>query len=174
MRFRQIDVLGYQAGALIAAELAISRPTQVRRLVLVSIPAVTDADREAFRRSSDASPPATDGNHLSSEWARARDAYGPGVPDEVIARAYAEKLHNGAQGSWGVTAALQYPSKERLGLITQPTLVLRPKDDTWDATPRVREILPKARLLDLPEQGQGLFEVAAAAALAAMSDFLRG
>ena len=46
MRFRQIDVLGYQAGALIAAELAISRPQQVRRLVLASVPVLNDAERE--------------------------------------------------------------------------------------------------------------------------------
>src|ERR1700759_3238569 len=38
MRFRQIDVLGYQIGSLIPAELAIARPTQVRRVALVSVP----------------------------------------------------------------------------------------------------------------------------------------
>src|ERR1700683_2980377 len=35
MRLRQVDLLGCQAGALIAAELAIARPQQVRRGVLV-------------------------------------------------------------------------------------------------------------------------------------------
>ena len=36
MHFRQLDVLGCGAGALIAAELALSRPQLVRRLALVS------------------------------------------------------------------------------------------------------------------------------------------
>src|SRR4051812_36049847 len=35
MRFRQIDVLGHQAGSLIATELAIARPKQVRRVLMV-------------------------------------------------------------------------------------------------------------------------------------------
>src|SRR5262249_20263811 len=44
-RFRQIDVLGYQQGSLIAAELAIARPQQVRRIVLVGVPPTTEGDR---------------------------------------------------------------------------------------------------------------------------------
>lgn len=38
MRLRAVDLVGHQLGALIAAELAIQRPQQVRRVVLVSLP----------------------------------------------------------------------------------------------------------------------------------------
>lgn len=41
MRLRQIDVLGYQAGAQVAVELALARPKQIRQVVLVSAPEVT-------------------------------------------------------------------------------------------------------------------------------------
>ena len=174
MRFRQIDVLGYQLGALIAAELAIARPKQVRRVVLVSVPALTDADRETFRLAQGQAITTTDGGHLVSEWQRVRDAYGPGVPPEVPANAFADRLRSGQQGAWATTAILQYPARERLGLVTQPSLVLRPRDALWEATQRVRELLPKARLVDLPEQGQGLFEASPEAAADAMKDFLRG
>src|SRR5215469_2379862 len=128
MRFRQIDVLGYQVGALIAAELAIARPKQVRRLVLVSVPALTDADREVFRQTHSSSAAAADGSHILSEWQRVRDAYGPGLPPEVAASAFAERLRSGTHGAWATTAMLQFPIRERLGLMTQPTLVLRPRD----------------------------------------------
>ncbi len=174
MRFRQIDVLGYQTGALIAAELAIARPAQIRRVVLVSVPAAGDAERESLRRAVGPTTPLADGSHLAPDWLRIREAYGPAAAIEVVAKAFAEKLHNGAYGGWGYTSALQYPVRERLGLVTQPALVLRPKDDLWDATHRVRELLPRARLVDLPEQGQGFFEVSPEAAVAAVRDFLRG
>ena len=174
MRFRQIDVLGYQMGALIAAELAIARPKQIRRVVLVSVPALSDADRESFRQVQAPSTAAPDGGHLMSEWQRVRDAYGPGVPAEVAANAFAERLRSGTQGAWAVGAIVQYAARERLGLVTQPSLVLRPKDSLWEATQRVREMLPKARLIDLPEQGQGLFEVSPESAVDAMKEFLRG
>lgn len=45
MRFRQIDVLGYQTGSLIAAELALARPQQVRRVVLVGVPSTSEDER---------------------------------------------------------------------------------------------------------------------------------
>jgi len=174
MRFRQIDVLGYQMGALIAAELAVARPKQIRRVVLVSVPALSDADRESFRQVQAPSTSVPDGSHLVSEWQRVRDAYGPGVPSDVAANAFAERLRSGTQGAWAVGAIVQYAARERLGLVTQPSLVLRPKDSLWEATQRVRELLPKARLIDLPEQGQGLFEVSPESAVDAMKDFLRG
>lgn len=45
MRFRQIDVLGYQHGSLLAAEIAIGRPQQVRRVVLVGVPPMAEGER---------------------------------------------------------------------------------------------------------------------------------
>lgn len=45
MRFRQIDVLGYQQGSLVVAELAIARPQQVRKVVFVGVPATTEGER---------------------------------------------------------------------------------------------------------------------------------
>ena len=45
MRFRQIDVLGLQHGSLIAVELALARPQQVRRVALVGVPATSDGER---------------------------------------------------------------------------------------------------------------------------------
>jgi pimeloyl-ACP methyl ester carboxylesterase len=106
MRFRQIDVLGYQAGSLIGMELAIARPQQVRRLVMISVPET---------------------------------------------------------------------ARDRVALVTaQPILVVRPRDDLWEATQRVRERLPKARFVDLPDQGAALLESAPEVVNNAIQDFLRG
>jgi pimeloyl-ACP methyl ester carboxylesterase len=38
MHLRAVDLVGHQLGALIAAELAVQRPQQVRRVVMVSLP----------------------------------------------------------------------------------------------------------------------------------------
>jgi pimeloyl-ACP methyl ester carboxylesterase len=172
MRFRQIDVLGYQAGTLVAADLAIARPQQVRRVVMVSVPVLNDAERDAFRRGSWL--PSEDGSHLITEWKRTLESYGPGVPLEVRARSFAEKLKSGVHTAWALAAAQQYASRERLALVTQTALVLRPKDDFWEATLRARELLSKARFADLPDQGNGLFEAAPEVVVEATREFLRG
>jgi pimeloyl-ACP methyl ester carboxylesterase len=104
MRFRQIDVLGYQQGSLLAAELAIGRPQQIRRVVLVGVPGMSEG--------------------------------------------------------------------ERLRHIGQPVLVARVKDDCWDATARAREFLPRARTLDLPQYGAGVFDAAPEAIATPLREFL--
>jgi pimeloyl-ACP methyl ester carboxylesterase len=38
LRLKQVDVIGYQAGSLAAIELALARPEQVRRVVLLGVP----------------------------------------------------------------------------------------------------------------------------------------
>ena len=172
MRFRQIDVLGYQAGALVAAEMAVARPKQIRRVVMVSVPVLNDAERDAFRRGSSAAT--EDGSHLMVEWKRTMESYGPGVPMEIRARAFAEKLKSGVHPTWALAAAQQYASRERLALVTQSALVLRPKDDFWEATLRARELLPKARFIDLPDQGNALFEAAPEVVVEVTREFLRG
>jgi pimeloyl-ACP methyl ester carboxylesterase len=171
MRFRQIDVLGYQTGALIATELAVARPQQIRRVILCSIPM---ASSDGSRQSPALAAPTEDGSHLAPEWVRTREAYGPNVPLDLVTRAFADKLRNAPHGSWGMAAALQYPLRERLASIAQSTLILRPRDEFWDATQRARESLPKARIVDLADQGNGLFEVAPEAVAEAIRDFIRG
>jgi pimeloyl-ACP methyl ester carboxylesterase len=171
MRFRQIDLLGYQSGTLIAAEMAIARPKQIRRVVMVSVPVLNDNERDTLRRGS--SVPAEDGSHLIAEWKRTLETYGTGVPLEMRARAFADRLRGGVQVSWALAATQQYATRDRLALVTQSVLVLRPKDDFYEATGRAREALPKARFVDL-EQGNSLFEVAAEVVTESTKDFLRG
>lgn len=174
MRFRQIDVLGCHAGSLIAVELAIARPQQVRRLILAGVPLPSETERESFRRSPWPVQPTEDGSYLNTEWRRSMEARGPGVSLEKIARSFADKLRNGPNAWWGTHAALQYNARDRLGLVTQSTLVLRAKDELWDSTMRARELLPRGRFIDLPDYGQGLFEVAPEVVSNTLSEFVRG
>ena len=127
MRLRQVDLLAHGAGSVLATELGVMRPQQLRRLVLISVPL---------------GPPA---------------------------------LAGGSAPSGGLAAAAAgYALRERLGRISQPLLVLRPKDEWWDATGRVREAQPGARLLDLPDYGPDLFQSAPGAVVDAVRTFLRG
>jgi pimeloyl-ACP methyl ester carboxylesterase len=174
MRFRQIDILGYHTGSLIAAELAVSRPKQVRRVVLISVPLLTEAERESVRRVAPSLPAAPDGSHLAAEWQRIADSYGAGAPVEIVTAAFVEKLRNSIHPAWLAHAALQYAVRERLGLISQQVLLMRPRDDLWDATSRAREVLPKARCVDLPDQGAALFETAPELVADGIKEFLRG
>lgn len=49
LRLKQVDVIGYQAGSLAAIELALARPEQVRRVVLIGVPS-SDASFQVGER----------------------------------------------------------------------------------------------------------------------------
>ncbi len=46
--FSEFDILGYHTGALTGTEIAIRRPDQVRRLVLIGLPILTQEEIDAF------------------------------------------------------------------------------------------------------------------------------
>ncbi len=127
MRLRQVDLLAYGAGSVLATELALARNTQVRRLVLVSVPL-----------------------------GPARPQGGPSPPAGDLA-----------------AAAAAYALRERLGRVSQPLLVLRLRDEWWDATARVRETQPAARVLDLADHGPEVFQSAPGVVADAVRAFLR-
>jgi pimeloyl-ACP methyl ester carboxylesterase len=123
MRFRQVDLLGAHFGAAVAAELAIARPKQVRRLVMIGAPAL---DADARRSHRDLSAP--EGTPRGALWAR--------------------------------SAVIDWDGDARLPQVKQPLLVLRPRDNFWEAGGRVGRLVPGARVIDLPDQDRQLLEKA--------------
>jgi pimeloyl-ACP methyl ester carboxylesterase len=175
MRFRHLDVLGYQTGALVAAELALALPGVVRRVVLIGVPVPDEAERESFRRTPWPVAPSADGTHLQVEWNRTRNAVHEGAALESIAAGFADKLANGPQAWWGMQAAMQYPAAERLRLVTQPTLLIRSREGRGLDGARARELLPKARTVEHEQiYGSDLFESAATQLSTVLREFLRG
>jgi pimeloyl-ACP methyl ester carboxylesterase len=160
LRLRQVDVLGYHEGAAIAAELAIRRPALIRKLVFAGLPVYTSAERAALTARSWPQPPVADGSHLLAEWQRRLAGRGPGVSLEQLTAGVADALHNGPNAGWVVSAACNWASHERLSLVVQPALVLRPHDSLWEPTLRAERVLRTARWQNLDEFGAGLFEVA--------------
>jgi len=143
-RLRQLAVVGVRLGALLAAELAVARPAQVTRVALVSVPLLTESERRAAPVELPA-PAGPDEAFRPREWQR-----------------------------WALEAAANYALRERLGRVTQRLLVLRPRDDLWEATGRVREVLPAARPIELEAPGLELLAHAPQQLAATVREFLRG
>lgn len=160
LRLRNVDLFGYQLGAAIAAELAIARPQQIRRIMLWGVPAYSGQDRVALLQQPSAPGAREDGSDVAEEWQRTLDGRGPGVPPQALAEDFADRLRAGVSGVKSLAAALDYSPSERLPLVRQPTLVLRLKDEFWEQAPRVRGALSNGSMLDLPEFGQGFLSAA--------------
>jgi pimeloyl-ACP methyl ester carboxylesterase len=108
LRLKQVDVFGYQTGSPVAIELALARPEQVRRAILLGVP------------SSDGS----------------------------------------------------YQVGERLPLLRLPVLILRARDEFWEATGRTEALLRDARRADLPQPGGDALGAGAEDVVRIVRDFL--
>jgi pimeloyl-ACP methyl ester carboxylesterase len=160
-------VVGHHTGGVIAVELASRHAHCVRSLVLSSTP-YTD---EAFRRARaerppiDAVQPSEDGEHLALLW-RKRQAFYPARRPDLLHAFVADALKVQGDVEAGHRAVASYRMEERIGAITQPTLVIRAPGDPF-AAPHAADWLqrlPQARLVDiaggmvpLPDQLPGAF-----------------
>ena len=63
---------------------------------------------------------------------------------------------------------------DRFRMVAQPTLVLRPRDAYWEGGQRMREWMPKARVLDLPSEACAIGPSIPVAISDALKTFLRG
>jgi pimeloyl-ACP methyl ester carboxylesterase len=172
LRLRQVDVLGYQTGSLVAAELALARPEQVRRLVLAGVPVFDAREREAYNARPWPARARDDGSHLVEEWQRVRRSRGAAAPLERLGVDLGEALRAGESASWLPAAAANYAAGERLPLLRQSSLVLRAKDEFWDMTGRADALLRESRRVDLEGHNGGLFDTGCADVVRYAREFL--
>lgn len=154
----QVDLVGYHTGASIAVEWARLAPERVRRLMLVGLPAFDQEERAALAANPWPSPEPLDAARVAAEWRGSKAWQGPGQSDESIERTYLAKLGAGRTGWWGPAAVSDHAFLERLAGVEQPVTVVRPRDDLWEISDRVRQRLPALPVIDLPERGFGVFE----------------
>jgi len=160
LRLRQVDLLGYQTGSLAAVELALARPEQVRRVILAGVPVFDARERESYNARPWPAKAREDGSHLVEEWQRVRRSRGASASLNRIGEDLAAALRGGDTAGWLPAAAANYPAGERLPLLRQPVLVLRPRDETWESTGRTEGLLREARRIELPNSGANVIETA--------------
>lgn len=164
-----VDLYGYHTGTAISTEIAIARPDRVRRLVLEGVSVFDPTDRANLFDNDHAPDIAPDlsGTHLLAAWSMVRDAhlFWPwwdrrasarrplGLPDAAtLTRETIEVLKASQTYHRSYNAALRYPKRERLPLITQPVLVAAgPSDQLFGYLETARDLIPGARATALPE-----------------------
>lgn len=154
-----VDLIGYHTGSMIAADLAAGKPHRVRRLVLVSTPIFTDAERAHLRQLYGPSRPRLDGNHLVERWNSFVHHYlGRGLDLDDVADMFPERLLGRANAWWGHNAAFSFQPDMRLPEIQQPMLVLNPNDDLQEETRRAAPMIRNGQILECPGWGHGFLD----------------
>ena len=74
--------------------------------------------------------------------------------------------------AWARAAVIDWDGDTRLPLVKQPLLVLRPRDNFWEAGGRVTRLVSAARVVDLPDHDKHILEKAPALVAKQVSAFL--
>ena len=91
-----------------AVELALARPEQVRRVVLIGVPVFDAREREAFNARPWPAKAREDGSHLVEEWQRVRRSRGAGAVLERLGEDLGAALRAGDAATWLPAAAANY------------------------------------------------------------------
>ena len=164
----KFDLYGSHTGACIAAELAIAAPHLVNRLILDGVGLFEGAFKaDLLSRYAHPFTPDQDGAYLvrAFQFCRDQSIFWPWYERSLSARRDggllpAERLH-----AWvvevlkaaetyhlGYRAAFDWPARERLGLITRPTLMVAAGDDPLQAdTEALSALVPNGRYQALPK-----------------------
>ena len=160
LELTHFDILGYHTGALTGTEIAVRRPKQVRRMVLIGLPILIQEEIDAFFEQPWPIPMEEDGSHITKEWERSVSWAGPGMTLPLIQRGFVDKLKAGERGYWGGQAAMLYPFAKKLQKVKQPILAIGPKDDLWEISPRAEAYISNGKFERWPDHGFGIFDVA--------------
>jgi pimeloyl-ACP methyl ester carboxylesterase len=140
---KKATVVGHHIGAKIAAELAITSPKRMHKLVLSSLGywGKTGNNPPDFTGSVEIQP---DGSHLMEWWRRASTW---GDPPEIVEERFIEYVKAGPRGVEMHQAGRGYDPGPRLPLINCPTLVLSATHDPfYSAAEEVKRLVPKSKL----------------------------
>ena len=163
-----VDLYGNHTGAAIALELCLSAPGRVRRLVLDGVPLFGAAEREdILAHYTLPLEPSDEGTHLVFAWSFLRDQslfwpwYNRTVEgirwvDPIDAESLhvwlVELLKSGHTYPIAYRAAFSHPTRERLPLLTTPTLmVAHPSDMLHDSTMEAAGLAQRASATSVAE-----------------------
>jgi pimeloyl-ACP methyl ester carboxylesterase len=154
LRLRTFDLLGVEAGSLIGAEIAAARGPQVRKVVLLSIPYVSQPMRQIAGRDDVSA-------NIAEEWQKFSASRSANIAPAALQTLFTDHLRAGAAET-GLRASMQdYPVAQRLPLVRVPTLVLCPNDELREQTLRAKSCLSQASLTELSDAGSYALATAA-------------
>ena len=161
LNLKAVNLIGYHTGSMVAVEVARQHPTLVKKLINISAPIFTELELDHFYKYFAPIPLDEEGARFRIMWERIMKYRGPGMTLEQCSVSMAENMRGGESYEWGHRAAFNYTQAytRHLAEISQPLLVMNPKDDLYEQTQRVDPFLNKGTRADYLDWGTGFLDV---------------
>jgi pimeloyl-ACP methyl ester carboxylesterase len=156
-----VDLFGYHTGAFLATELAAQRPDLVRSLVLVGVPLfLGDARKEKLATLGKAMRLSDSLAQFDERWSFFVTGRTSGVSLNQGFANFVDELIAYPHGWWAHDAAFRYEAETRLGLVSQPTLILNPDNHLAAASRAAGALMPNCRVVELSHLGNAVLDIA--------------
>lgn len=172
-----VDVFGYHTGTLLAAELAIARPAKIGRVVLSGIPYRTEEERRERLREIEDRPRITDDGEaimgqLRRLWTFVVTGRDRRVPLQRAADLFVEKAKPLDRYWWPYRSVWTYDFEKRFPSISQPVLILQPREPLSEYSLKAARLIAKARVVEMPELDRDVFDVGSDLIAGKLREFL--
>lgn len=159
-----IDLYGYHTGSLLAVELALALPAQVRRVALTGIPMYpADIRAKKLDEAEEFPTPDEDGtvllDLLARLWAYVVKARDPRQSLPRAIRHFADKAYILDRFTWAYRGVWSYDF-ERLRALACPVLLLQPHEALRDPALAAASLIPNCTIRDLPHLDRDIFDIA--------------
>jgi pimeloyl-ACP methyl ester carboxylesterase len=144
-----VDLLGFHTGCLVAAELALIAPDQIRQIVMIDVPFLNEQERKDMLVEAAMPPVLTLSlDCLASAWERGMTRR---VESQGIDRSFAmfvEQLRHGDHMNDGFAAARDYDSMNRFAAVPHPVTVIATQSQMLDPSRSAARTLPNSCLIE--------------------------
>lgn len=160
---RELDLLGFHSGCLVATEVALKAPQRVRRLLLVDIPFFDRDTQAAFAgKVAKPMPLSFDAECLGKAWDFNVGSRQDIVPLERALELFVDQLSSGTRDYFCFHAAFSYDCAGQFARITTPTTIIATQSPLQQATLAAAAAVPGAMLIEEDSVTTSVFEQGAA------------
>lgn len=157
------DVYGFHTGSLLALEMALARPAQVRRVAVTGIPMRSAEERAALLDKARSAPALDEDGKMALEMARALWDYIVGARDKRVplsrsAALWMEKYRSLDRSSWAYHGVWSY-DYARLPQVRQPVLLVQPEEPISTVSIAAARTIPHHTILEMPEFRRDVFDL---------------
>lgn len=158
------DVYGFHTGTLLAVELALAMPRDIRRLILSGIPMRPAQERAERLRAAQDFAALDDSGSVALDLAAKLWNYvvaqrRPGMTLNDAAALWIDKLKPLDRAAWAYLGVWGYEYEARLPLVTQPVLLLQPDEDIAQASIAAAGLITKAEVERLAGFDRDIFHI---------------
>ena len=157
----KVDMLGFHTGALIAAELAASRPDLARKIVLPGLPYFTgDAQKKMYEENAQPEVIKEDGGHLDKKWEFAAYAMSAGLSVARAQEHFSDSMQCYPNCWWAYHGVFTYDADAQFKKVKQPVLLITTKGSLSEETRNAKDLFSDATLVHLSSVSKGAFDLA--------------